>query len=333
MRRLYVRPRTRAWVVSRRGQSESVERDRMITVPEAFQVDTIAREGEAGRTWLGTLPDVVDALLNQWHLALDGPITHGYLALIAPVRRGTDALILKISWIDRWTVHEGLALRAWAGRGAVQLIEHAPERGALLLERADAEHSLEQAPLSEALSVAGTLLRRLAVAAPVGVRSFAEELEGVASDLRAGWTQHGKPFASTLLNWALHACEAGSKSVPLLVNIDQHYGNILRARREPWLVIDPKVVAGDVAYGVAPLLWSRFAEIENARGLASRLATLVEAAELDVQATRRWALVRILEYWVWALGQGLTEDPQRCRQLVEWLTGAPANSAQLATWP
>ena len=305
----------------------------MITVPEAFRRDTIAREGDAGRAWLETLPATVEALVDQWRLTLDGPITNGYLALIAPVRQEADSLILKISWIDRWTEHEGLALQTWAGRGAVRLLAHAPEVGALLLERADAQHSLEQAPLSEALSVAGTLLRRLAVAAPAGVRSFAEELAGVASDLRAGWTQHGRPFASTLLEGALEVCEAGSTAASSLVNIDQHYGNILRATREPWLVIDPKVVAGEVEYGVAPLLWSRFAEIEGARGFASRLAALAEAGALDPQVTRRWALVRTLEYWVWALGQGLTDDPVRCGQLVEWLTGAPANSAQLGTWP
>jgi streptomycin 6-kinase len=187
------------------------------------------------------------------------------------------------------------------------------------MERADANHSLERAPVEEAIEVAGTLLRRLGVTAPSGVRTFAEELGTVATDLQHGWSAFGQPFPESWLVRALTAAKATHSDANTLVNTDLHYGNVLRATREPWLVIDPKVIAGELEYGAAQLLWSRFDEMGGAQGFRRRFGALVASAGLDAQRAHLWALVRILKYWIWALGQGFTEDPQRCRQLSAWL--------------
>lgn len=291
----------------------------MISVPAAFRLATIAREGEAGRRWIETLPATIGELLERWRLRADGTLMHGYIGVVLPVRRGTEEYVLKVSWQDRWSAHEALALQTWAGCGAVALVDHAPAEGALLLERADASHSLERAPIDAAIEVAGTLLRRLAVAAPSGVRTFAEELHTVATDLRHGWSAFGRPFPKRLLVRALTAAEAEHSDRNTLVNTDLHYGNILRATREPWLAIDPKVLTGELEYGTAQLLWSRFEEMGGAPGFRRRFSALVAAAGLDAQRVHLWAMVRILDYWLWALGQGFTEAPGRCRQLIEWL--------------
>ena len=42
-----------------------------------------------------------------------------------------------------------------------------------------------------------------------------------------------------------------------LLHTDLHYANVLGAYRSPWLAIDPKPMAGDVAFEVAPALWNR----------------------------------------------------------------------------
>ena len=57
----------------------------------------------------------------------------------------------------------------------------------------------------------------------------------------------------------------------VLVHTDAHYGNVLAADREPWLVIDPKPLSGDPHYEPAPLLWNRWEEVVAPRpGFASR---------------------------------------------------------------
>lgn len=42
----------------------------------------------------------------------------------------------------------------------------------------------------------------------------------------------------------------------------------------------------------------------------------VTAGDLDPGRARRWLVARTVQYWAWALGAGLTEDPVRCRRLL-----------------
>jgi streptomycin 6-kinase len=53
--------------------------------------------------------------------------------------------------------------------------------------------------------------------------------------------------------------------------------------------------------------------------LATHLDTLCAAAALDPERVRAWSLLRCLDYWLWGLGVGLTEDPLRCARVVDWL--------------
>src|SRR5205085_1006033 len=106
----------------------------------------------------------------------------------------------------------------------------------------------------------------------------------------------------------------------LMANYDLHYDNVLAGEREPWLAIDPKVVVGDPEYGIAQLLWTRLEDMEREGGLGYHFDLLVDRAGLDLRRTRSWTLVRIVDYWLWALSIGLTEDPVRCEAIATWLT-------------
>ena len=46
---------------------------------------------------------------------------------------------------------------------------------------------------------------------------------------------------------------------------------------------------------------------------------LVAEVGADRQRARGWAQVWCLDYWLWGLRVGLTEDPARCAALVDWL--------------
>jgi streptomycin 6-kinase len=84
-------------------------------------------------------------------------------------------------------------------------------------------------------------------------------------------------------------------------------------------VIDPKVVAGEPAFGVAPLLWRRIDTMTGPAELAAYLDTLCAVAVLDPERVRAWSVVRCVDYWLWELSVGLTEDPLRCARVVDWL--------------
>ncbi len=293
----------------------------MIVVPEAFATATVAREGDAGRKWVESLPQLVESLCERWALVIDAPPMHGYLGLVVPASRGYEPCVLKISWIDESTSEEAAALSAWNGNGAVRLVEVEPSVGAMLLERLDSSRSLNDVPIAEAIGVAGRLLRRLAIPAPDGYRLLRVVAEELSRNLPERWERYGRPMPRRVLDQARDlAIQLGPSSAKLLVNYDLHYADVLAGKREPWLVVDPKVVAGYPEFGAAQLLWRRLEDIQAGGGLDRHFRLLVDAAQLDYELARSWTLVRCVDYWLWAVSAGLTYDPARCEIIVSWLT-------------
>jgi streptomycin 6-kinase len=296
------------------------ERQMMITVPADFSAATIIREGDAGRAWIQALPALVESICQHWKLRIDGPVMHGYLGLVIPVRRFEEPCVLKVTWADESTSQEAMALSAWNGHGVVQLLDYLPDRGAMLLERLDHRSSLCDVRITEAVEVAGHLLRRLAIPAPSGFRSVSSVAQNTCHTLQERWVLTGRPMPKL---WMEQACELaaqlGVEGPNLLVNYDLHYADVLKGKREPWLVVDPKVVTGDLEFGIAQLLWTRLEDIEAGGGLDRHFPLLVETAECDPALARSWTLVRCVDYWLWALSVGLTYDPARCEAIVRWL--------------
>jgi len=292
-----------------------------IIVPEAFAT-SITREGEAGRQWIAELPDLVEKFCEQWGLVIDGAPMHGALGLAVPVQRGDEPAVLKISWSDESTLDEAAALAAWQGRGAVRLLEMQPELNALLLERLDFSRSLNDVGIEEAVTVAGRLLRRLAIPAPLGLRTTALMAEKMMQIMPERWERYGRPMPRPLLDQACDlAQQLGQTNGSLLVNYDLIYEDVLASQREPWLAVDPKVAVGDLEFGLAQLLWCRLEDMQAQNGLAAYFRLLIETAELDEELTRAWTFVRCVDYWLWGLSAGLTYDPARCEVIVNWLAG------------
>jgi streptomycin 6-kinase len=292
----------------------------MITIPEAFATATITREGNVGRKWIDSLPQLVKDLCQSWHLTVDGPVMHGYLGLVIPVRRVEELCVLKVSWLDESTSEEATALSVWNGQGAARLLASQPALGAMLLERLDFRHSLNDVDIAEAVEVAGRLLHRLAIPAPLGFRSLKGATQDICRTLPQLWKQYGRPMPR---RWIEQACDLavqlGASPENLLVNYDLHYTDVLKGKREPWLTVDPKVVVGDLEFGIAQLLWTRSEDIEAQGGLDRHFRMLVEAANADPIRAHSWTLVRCVDYWLWAVSVGLTHDPARCEAIVNWL--------------
>jgi streptomycin 6-kinase len=262
-----------------------------LTVPDSFA------EGfdEEGAGWLAGLPALTESCLARWDLTVDGPPMHGVCALVVPVRRPSgQAAVLKVTWPHDEARHEALALRLWDGDGAVRLFDHDDDAWALLLERLDPAVTLRHVPIDEALTVVTGLIKRLDRPAPPAVRHL--------RDNAARWV-HELPeeneglVPSELVEQAVAYCrELGPAAGNHLVNEDLHYDNVLRGDREPWLVIDPKPIAGDREFGLIPLLWNRFDDVMAAGGLAA----ITEAAGLDLPLARKWTFVRAVDNWLYS---------------------------------
>ena len=145
------------------------------------------------------------------------------------------------------------------------------------MERLDHRRSLNDVEIVEAVEVASRLLRRLSIPVPSDFRSLRLVTQDLCHTLPQRWEQYGRPMPQ---RWVEQACELavqlGTSCGNLLVNYDLHYADVLRGKREPWLVVDPKVVIGDPEFGIAQLLWCRLEDIEAKGAVGLDVALLGE---------------------------------------------------------
>ncbi len=248
-------------------------------------------------------------LCRRWNLQPGEPFTSGSIAWVAPVKRADgSAAVLKISVIDEETRHEADALAFWNGQGAVRLLDRDPSQGAMLLERLEPGEPLGALEdQEEALRIACRLLRRLRRPLP-GTHPFVTVealVGGWQRQLPLDYERSGRPFAPGLLARAVDLCEKFSTAPDggsFLVNRDFHLGNVLSAGREPWLLIDPKPLAGEPAFDTGYLLESLLDPDPGPRRALELAQTMAAELDLDPRRIMDWAFLRAVENALWAFG-------------------------------
>lgn len=297
----------------------------MVSVPVVLpvEVEATVREvfGEAGARWIDELPGVVAGLGDQWGLSdFAGPFGGGTHAYVTPVRRSDGSrAVLKVPMVDEENLAEATALHAYAGDGAVRLLDFDPDSGALLLEwaRPGTEllnqpgfPSLEGRPENaEKVAFACGLYRRLR--RPVTTASAGFPPFPMATDLVAGLRKRLEETNSALaelLSPRLRECVdywCGASAEPdgplLIVNRDTHLGNIVAAEREPWLLIDPKPCLGEAAFDVGFLLMIQVQSNPTREHADTVVAITAAASDVDPERARGWALIRAVEEMAWAI--------------------------------
>ncbi|MFI6827112.1 aminoglycoside phosphotransferase family protein [Kribbella sp. NPDC050241] len=282
----------------------------MIDVPEGFR--RMPRWWSDGSAWLDGLAQAVDQQTERWGLEVDGDVAYGSNALVVPVTRGGEEFVLRMNPPGPEVEEQTRALRWWDGRGMVMLYDADLEAGAMLLERLSTP--LTTRPVAESVAVLGRLMRRLAVPAPDDAPSTAEIVARRASQLEPEWDRLGRPFDVNILRQALDvAPKLAETTSELAVNGDLHSDQVLAGRREPWLTVDPVLLRGDIEYDLARVLWTRLDEMAD---IVPYFDTAVGEAGLERDRARDWVVFRAVDYWLWGLSVGLTEDPVRCARLV-----------------
>ncbi|GIJ73548.1 aminoglycoside phosphotransferase family protein [Virgisporangium ochraceum] len=262
--------------------------------------------GAAGRAWIAALPALADASLRRWDLTPDGPPGHGAVALVLPVRRadGTPA-VLKLQPADDETGGEPAALRAWAGRGAVRLLEHDPGTGTMLLQRLDAGRSLGVLPDDlRALRILTGLMADLhAVPPPAGLRRLGDVAADLLARVPAAVARVGDP--TLIRRCAAAVADLVDEPGDRLLHWDLHYDNVLAALDDPdrWLAIDPKPLVGDPGFDLLAALHNRWDDVvatgDVPRAVRRRFDLMTEILHLDRQRAVGWTLARILQNEVW----------------------------------
>jgi streptomycin 6-kinase len=261
---------------------------------------------------------VIDEIASDRELELGDPyLPGGPCAWVAPARRACDEeLALKVGWRHREAEHEADALRFWDGDGAVRCLatRSLEDSTALLLERCTPGHQLSSVPEPEQDEIIGGLLRRLWARAPQDGHPFAslEEMCGLWADwfelhyatdsrgLNPGLAREGIAMLSQL---------PATADSQVLLCTDLHAGNVLAARREPWLVIDPKLFIGDPAFDpVQHMLNGDERLADDQVALTRRMAVGTPLGQLagvsDVAALLRARVDELLDHFVDAARAG-----------------------------
>ncbi|MEM5583309.1 aminoglycoside phosphotransferase family protein [Roseibium sp. AS2] len=263
--------------------------------PEAL---TWLNTSEAGRAWLEALPGLLDAARSRFGLdTLGTPFSGGNVSYVVPaVRQGRD-VVLKLRFIDRTSRHEPEALAFWNGNGAIHLLDHAPDLGALLLERCRPGRFLADDPDADHLGVLGDLLRKLLVPAGEPFGSLKAEAAIWLDTLYSDWRAAGKPCEQRLVDAAAASLTdlSADETEQILLNQDLHGHNVLSADRLPWLMIDPKPLVGDPAFCLSPVV--RSFEFGHSRQAALyRLDRLSAELGLDRERARLWTIGQTMSW-------------------------------------
>jgi streptomycin 6-kinase len=223
--------------------------------------------------------------------------------------------VLKLIYPHRESEHEADALELWNGEGAVRLLARDDAHWAMLLERCEPGTPLSERGQNAALDVLIGLLPRLWKPAGAPFRPLAEEAAWWREALPRSWEVAGRPYERRLLEAALEALRVlpATQAEQVLVHQDLHGENVLAARREPWLAIDPKPLAGEREFALASIVRS-FELGGTRRDVLHRLDRLSSDLGLDRERARGWAIAQTL---AWADTDYVSHHVQTVRWLVE----------------
>ena len=279
----------------------------MDTIPAEFAQRSIDIDGEPARDWVAQLPALLESLADLWSLSLGSPFPPLSYSYLCPVSRqdNTEA-VLKLRFPGPGMAREVECLTAFAGDGAVLLLESDVDRGALLLERIRPGSDLSALTDDEAVQQFATVVRRLHKPPPT-VSPFP-----AVADWGQGFERHrtigegSSPLPSRLIDaaQAVHGELAGSMDQPVLLHGDLHHGNILAGTRQPWLAIDPQGVVGERAYEIGAFLRNPIDTLSarpDLESLMSRRVSLVsEVMQLDRGRVIGWGMAQAVLAGIWS---------------------------------
>lgn len=268
--------------------------------------------GEKGRTWLDSLPRLIDAARHRWGLKdiqTVPNLSYNYVAFAerpSPIHANQpEDVVLKIGVPSPELSSEMAALDLFNGQGAVILLDADPEQGMLLLERVRPGKMLSTLKDDEeATHLAADVMLKLwkPITSNSALIQLSDWFKGF-DKLRKRFDGGTGPLEKKLVERAEMAVRDffSEEYTPMLIHGDLHHFNILSSERG-WLAIDPKGVIGPPAYEVGPLLVNPWGDLSKCKEIqrltVRRIAILSERLGFEKERIREWGIAHaILSAW------------------------------------
>jgi len=263
---------------------------------------------DAGTQWLADLPKIVNKIAENWSLAVEQPFPNLSYNFVAPcVCADGSRAVLKIGFCaeNSEIFNEAKFLKIFDGEGTVKLLRFDKNYCALLLERLIPGENLTrlcQTNDVQATSIAIGVMRKIWRTPPKN-HDFPMLEKWTDGLKRAAKTEFPIQFIRKAQDY-FEELNAPSKQ-KFLLHGDLHHENILSAQREPYLIIDPKGIVGDIGYEISVYLNNQANWVSGLPDSREKLNRCVnqfaEAFEIEPRNLRKWAFAQqVLGVW-WTL--------------------------------
>ena len=258
------------------------------------KLQEICRKSTADAAWLEQLPEVLRKLQIDWSLSLGEVFnteggTCSYVSKAILADRAHAVLKIGFPHMEGRDEIDGLCF--WAGDPTIRLLAADKDRNAMLLEKCEPGNSLRVVPSDEQDIVIAKMLRRLwrKPSEPHPFRQLSQMLKYWIDETRRqerDWTDKG------LVQEGLQLFDELPQSAAeeVLLATDLHAGNVLRAEREPWLVIDPKPFVGDLAYDATQHLLNSQERLLSKPN--QRIKSFADLLGVNAERLRLWTFAR-----------------------------------------
>ena len=269
-------------------------------LPKRFTRNALNLCGETGGQWLKDLPQIIAELSKIWSLIVERPLPNLSYSFVAPCHSKNGAAVLKIAppLNNPEIYNEARFLQMANGKGAIKLLKTDENRRAILLERLSPGANLKKvcrADESESVAIAIKVMREILRVPPENsaFRRLDDWFDGFEN---AANTKFPDEFISKASGFYDELSSASKRK--FLIHGDLHHENILSARREPFLAIDPKGIIGDIGYEIAVFLNNHLWWLASEPNLKEKLNDAVrqfsEAFEIEPRDLRKWAFAQIV---------------------------------------
>ena len=274
-------------------------------LPPKFIQNISGLYGAKGKQWLKDLPDILSEICEKWSVQIDKVfpnLSYNFVALC--VNKNGQKYVLKVGVPEKDSsiIYEKRALQVFDGQGAVKVIKFDKKRCAMLLERAVEGKTLGEVcgeDYEKAVKIAVAVMQKLP-RNPLNKNEFINLetwINGLKKAAKANFAPEKVRQAQKYFAELIEPFER-----KILLHGDIHFDNILSAQREPFLVIDPKGVVGEIGYDIAVFLndlagWTE--HLANRKEILTRaIASFSQAFDVTPTDLRKWAFsFAILSAW------------------------------------